>query len=157
MRNRTAFYIAIAVVAAATLAVAKKKEPLQRGMLVKMDSSGCGTHEKGVSGVGSIMASAGVTRVTTEDKLCAEYVLRTDTMEYHIRPTEKKDPALLPVGHESLFRVADGHMFLRMADEDTKRMREYQVISMKPLEADARPDSDKPRDRDDGDSHSSCH
>jgi hypothetical protein len=155
MKART-FCCLIGLLASCTLwAGAKDKKPLDRGMLVKMDSSGCGTHEKGVAGIGGVMASAGVERVTTEDKLCAEYVLRTDTMEYHIRPMDKKNPALLPVGHESLFRLANGRMYLRMEDEDTNKMHEYQVVSMKPLDLGGHDATGKSHD--DDDDSDSCH
>ncbi|HEV3276672.1 MAG TPA: hypothetical protein VG860_07625 [Terriglobia bacterium] len=161
MNGKTAGGWAIVLILTGSLAAgARNKEPLQRGMLVKMDSMGCGVHEKGVTGVGSVMATAGVERVTTEDKLCADYVLRTDTMEYHIRPMDKKHPVLLPVGHEGLFRIAKDRMFLRVSDEDSNKMREYQVISASPLsvsDSDHSPsDKGNPRD-DDRDRADRCH
>ena len=70
--------------------------------------------------------------MTTDEKLCPQYVLRTDTMEYRIRPMEKKHPAILPVGHEGLFQVNKDLLVLRVEDMDRKE-RHYEVVSVKPL------------------------
>jgi hypothetical protein len=111
---------------------AGKKRPMERGMLAKMEAVPCGGRERGITGIGGVLASAGVTHVNTDEKLCPQYVLRTDTMEYHIRPIEKKHPAILPVGHEGLFRVNKDHLVLRIEDMDRKE-RHYEVVSVKPL------------------------
>ncbi len=111
---------------------ARKKEPMERGVLARMEAVPCGGREKGITGIGGVLASAGVTHVTNDEKLCPQYVLRTDTMEYHIRPMEKKHPVILPVGHEGLFRVDNDHVDLRVEDLDRK-VRHYQLVSMKPL------------------------
>ena len=111
-----------------------KKKPMERGILAKMEAVPCGGSERGITGIGGVLASAGVTHVNTDEKLCPEYVLRTDTMEYHIRPMEKKHPAILPVGHEGLFRVNKDQLVLRVEDMDRKE-RHYQVVSVKPLSA----------------------
>src|SRR6267154_6408907 len=77
-----------------------KKKPAQRGMLESMQSVPCGVNERGLSGLGSIFGSVGVQHVNSHEKLCPQYLLRTDEMEYHIRPKDTKHPVLLPVGHE---------------------------------------------------------
>jgi hypothetical protein len=111
---------------------AGKKKSMERGVLARMEAMPCGGRQKGITGIGSIMASAGVTHVTSDEKLCPQYVLRTDTMEYHIRPMDKKHPAILPVGHEGLFQVNKDHLVLLVEDMDRKERR-YEVVSMKPL------------------------
>ena len=108
----------------------KKKKGVERAMLEKMESVPCGAKQRGFTGIGSIFASAGIEAVNSEEKLCPQYLLRTDEMEYHIRPTEKKHPDLLPVGEEGEFKIKKNLMHLKVADG---KRRTYQVISMKPL------------------------
>jgi hypothetical protein len=121
-------------------AMAKKKPP-ERAMLEKMDAVPCGANERGISGLGSLWASLGITHVNSNEKLCPEYVLRTDEMEYHIRPTDLRHPALLPVGHEGLFKIKKNRMLLKFEDGDGKT-RKYQIVGVKPN------DSDKPSNSD---------
>jgi hypothetical protein len=84
-----------------------------------------------VTGLGTVWASAGITHVNSEEKLCPQYMVVTDDMEYHIRPTDTKHPIVLPVGHEIEFKIKKERMFVKVADGDGK-MRTYQVVSMKP-------------------------
>jgi len=109
----------------------------QRGMLESMQSVPCGLKERGVSGFGSIFGSVGVQHVNSNEKLCTQYLLRTDEMEYHIRPVDTKHAVLLPVGHEGEFKMKKDRMVLRVPDED-KKAREYQVISMQPVNSGGR-------------------
>ena len=77
----------------------------------------------------------------SQEVLCQEYVVQTDQVEYHIRPTDEKHPALLPVGQNAQFRLEKNKMLLRMEGADTKE-REYVVVSIKPRSqstADANP------------------
>jgi len=53
------------------------------------------------SGIGSIFGSIGVQHVNSNEKLCTQYLLRTDEMEYHIDLLDTKHVVLLPVGHEA--------------------------------------------------------
>jgi hypothetical protein len=115
-----------------TLGAQAKKQPPERGMLVKMESMECGVHQGGLAGLGGFWASIGVTKINSQDKLCPQYLVRTDTMEYHIRPLDRKHPVVLPVGHEALFRIHKDRMFLRVEDLD-KSVRQYQVVAEKPL------------------------
>src|SRR5215831_17288677 len=62
----------------------------------------------------------------------SQYLLRTDEMEYHIRPTDGKHPAILPVGKEGEFKIKKDHMFLKVPDGD-KKTRNYQVVAITPL------------------------
>jgi hypothetical protein len=113
----------------------KEKKPPERAMLEKMEAVPCGAKQKGLTGLGSVWASAGITHVNSDEKLCPQYLLRTDEMEYQIRPTDKKHPIVLPVGHEIVFKIKKDQMFLRVADADEK-MRTYQVVGMRPANTD---------------------
>jgi hypothetical protein len=107
----------------------KKKEP-DRAMLEKMDAVPCGAKQKGVTGLGSIWASVGITHMSSDEKLCPRYLLRTDDMEYEIQPKDKKHAAVLPVGKEVVFRIKNDHMTVRCPDGD-KKSRDYEVVAMK--------------------------
>jgi hypothetical protein len=109
-----------------------KKKPLQKAMLENMQAVPCGAKERGLTGLGSVFASAGITAVNSNEKLCPQYLLRTDDMEYRVRPTHLKHAALLPVGEEGEFKIKKDHLYFRAGDQDRK-MREYQVVSMQPL------------------------
>jgi hypothetical protein len=123
----------------------KKKKPPERAMLEKMEAVPCGAKQKGLTGLGSVWASAGITHVNSDEKLCPQYLLRTDDMEYQIRPTDKKHPIVLPVGQEIVFKIKNDRMFLRVADGD-KKMGTYEVVAMKPTEVDAQSASARPGD-----------
>jgi hypothetical protein len=133
MRFKSFFVLAI-VAATAVPAGAdkdkKKKEP-DRAMLEKMDAVPCGAKQKGVTGLGSIWASVGITHMSSDEKLCPRYLLRTDDMEYEIQPTDKKHPAVLPVGREVVFKIKNDRMTVKCPDGD-KKSRDYEVVAMKP-------------------------
>jgi len=117
-----------------------KKKQSQRGMLESMQSVPCGAKERGLTGLGSMMASVGVTHVNSQEQLCSQYLLRTDDMDYHIRPLEKKHAAVMPVGHEAEFIVKKDRMFLKMVDEK-KKATAYQVVAMQPANAEGKADT----------------
>ena len=125
----------VAIVLAALTAIpssaaSKKKE--NRGMLEKMEAVPCGAKERGMTGLGSIFASVGIQAVNSEEKLCPQYLLRTDDMEYHIRPAKMKKAVILPIGHEGEFKIKKNVMYLKVVDGD-KKQREYQVVAINPL------------------------
>jgi hypothetical protein len=110
----------------------KKKHP-NRAMIEKMEAMPCGAKERGLTGLGSVWASVGVTHVNSDEKLCPQYLLRTDDMEYHVRPLDHKHPVLLPVGQEGEFKLDKDKIEMRIPDGDRK-MRQYQVVAMKPID-----------------------
>jgi hypothetical protein len=130
--NTKSLLILVAVIASAAPLAAKDKK-LDRGMVEKMEGVPCGAKQRGLSGLGSIWASAGITHVNSDEKLCPEYLVRTDDMEYHIRPTNGKHPAILPIGHEAEFKIKKDQMFLKVEEGDQKT-RAYKVVSVKPTE-----------------------
>ena len=116
--------------AAASVALAKDPPSYDKGTLLSMDSSMCGTAEKGSRTVtGEILGTDGEHK-NTEQVLCQEYVLQGDRIVYHIRPTDTKHPILLPVGDSVQYRVRKDKMYL-LDREDDKKEREYSVISMR--------------------------
>jgi hypothetical protein len=129
-----AMVLAATMVAVVIPASAAKKKHQDRGMLEKMEAVPCGAKERGLTGLGSIFASAGIQAVNSEEKLCPQYLLRTDDMEYHIRPKDKKHEVLLPIGKESEFKIKKNLMYLKVVDGD-KKMRPYQVVAINQLHA----------------------
>lgn len=136
--NRKVLLVLSLVLVAAVPASAggNKKKDLERAMLEKMDAVPCGASQKGVTGLGSIWASVGITHMNSNEKLCPRYLLRTDQMEYEIQPRDKKHPAILPVGKEVVIKIKKDNMTVECPDGD-KKTRNYEVVAMKPTEADS--------------------
>jgi len=111
----------------------RDKKHDDRAMIEKMEAVPCGAKERGLNGIGSVFGSVGATHINSDEKLCPQYLLRTDDMEYHIRPLDHKHPVVLPVGKEGEFRIAKDVMVMRVPDGDHKKRR-YQVVVMKPIE-----------------------
>jgi hypothetical protein len=132
--NGKVFFSAIFALLLAIPAFAhdKKKHP-DRAMIEKMEAVPCGAKERGLTGLGSVFGSVGVTHVNSDEKLCPQYLLRTDEMEYHVRPLDKKHPAILPVGKEAEFKLTKDKLDMRIPDGDRK-MRHYQVVGITPIE-----------------------
>jgi hypothetical protein len=65
-------------------------------------------------------------------------------MEYHIRPTDKKHPVILPVGREVVIKIKKDRMYLKVADTNDKTLT-FQVVAMKPT-SEASDLGDKPSD-----------
>ena len=121
MKVKTLLVLALVVVAALPVtADSKKRKQPDRAMLEKMDAVPCGAKQKGVTGLGSIWASVGITHINSDEKLCPRYLLRTDDMEYEIQPTEKKHPAVLPVGQEVVFKIKNDRMTVKCPEGDKK-------------------------------------
>ena len=125
---------------------AKKRNQPGRGMLEKMDAVPCGAKQKGLSGLGSFWASIGITDVHSMEKLCPQYLIRTDEMDYRVRPMNLNHPAILPVGHEVMLKMKKDRMLLRDPDGD-KKMREYEVVGMEPAAPPSEKASSKPVNR----------
>lgn len=108
-----------------------KEHEYQHGTLVSMDSSSCGSQEKGSKTVaGEIFGTDGQHK-NTQEVLCQEYILKSDRLIYRIRPKDEKHPTLLPVGESAEFRLHKDKMLLRVPESDGKE-REYIVVSMTP-------------------------
>jgi hypothetical protein len=108
-----------------------KKKPPERATLEKMEAVPCGATQKGLAGLGSLWASAGITHINSNEKLCPQYTVLSDEMEYDIRPTDLKHAVILPVGKEIEFKIKKDHMYLKVPDAHQK-MHSYEVVSIKP-------------------------
>ncbi len=133
MNGKTLFIAMLAVLLAVPAFARDKKKHANRAMIEKMEAVPCGAKEKGLTGLGSIFGSVGVTHVNSDEKLCPQYMLRTDDMEYHVRPLDHKHPRLLPVGQEGEFKLKNDRIDMRVVDGDRK-VRHYQVVAMKPID-----------------------
>jgi hypothetical protein len=127
MKKTTVLVGMILMVVLATLA--KDPPNYDKGLLVGMGSSSCGMAEKGSKTVaGELLGTDGQHKMTQE-VLCQEYVLQSDRIVYHIRPSDEKHPVLLPVGEAIEFRIHKDKLYLLNREGDNKE-REYSVISM---------------------------
>lgn len=106
-----------------------KNKDQQRAMLEKMYAVPCGASQKGLSGLGSLWASVGITHMSSNEKLCPQYLIRTDELEYEIRPKDVKHATLLPIGKEAVIKIKKNCILLRVADSHRK-MRSYEVVGM---------------------------
>jgi hypothetical protein len=134
--RQTVIAVALLILFVPSLAAAKDKKG-QRGMLENMQAVPCGAKERGVTGLGSLWGSVGVQHVDSNEKLCPQYLLRTDEMDYRIRPLDTKHAVVLPVGHEAEFKIKKDRLYLRVVDGDKKTL-EYQVVAMQPASAEGR-------------------
>lgn len=132
MRIKTSAILGLILLAALpTVAGGNKKKQPERAMLQLMEAVPCGAKQKGLTGLGSFWASAGMTHVNSDEKLCPQYDLLTDQMEYHIRPMDLKHPVILPVGQEVEIKIKKDRMLVRVPSGD-KKMRAYEVVAMTP-------------------------
>jgi hypothetical protein len=110
-----------------------KEHDYQKGTLIRMDSSSCGTQEKGSKTVaGEILGTDGEHK-QTQQLLCQEYLLQADHVIYRIRPADDKHPVLLPIGETAQFRISKDKLILRVPELNDKE-HEYVVVSMTPRE-----------------------
>jgi hypothetical protein len=154
MRIKLAVTVAFALACIFPMtANAKKKKVQPRGMLESMQSVPCGAKQRGLAGVGSIWASVGVTHVNSTEKLCPQYLVRTDDMDYEIRPKDMKHPEMLPIGQEVEIKLKKDHMDVRLPDGG--KTLSYIVVSMQPANQGSGAVSGAARPTDSGSSASS--
>jgi hypothetical protein len=121
---------ALAAVTLSSLAYGKDPAPYQSGKLLQMNSVRCGTAQKSdTSALGEIIGTDDRS-TKTQDVLCQEYVLETDSVVYRIRPRDEKHPDLLPIGTMAQFRIEKDKLILRAAGTDKER--QYLVVSVMP-------------------------
>jgi hypothetical protein len=153
IKIKTTLILALVLVVSIPLSAGdkhKKKQP-DRGMLEKMEAVPCGARERGLTGLGSVFGSVGVQHVNSEERLCPQYLFRTDEMEYEIRPLDRKHPVVLPVGHEAEFKIKNDKMSLKVPDGDRKK-RDYQVVASKPTNRETNSGSSVPKPEEGSDS-----
>jgi hypothetical protein len=130
MRPKWMLFLALGL---AVAAYAKDPKPYQTATLVQMNSVHCGTAQKSdTSALGEIIGTDD-RKTKSQDLLCQEYVLQTDSVVYHVRPKDDKHPDLLPIGTEAQFRIQKDKMVLRVDGGDKEH--EYFVVSMMPRNA----------------------
>jgi hypothetical protein len=133
MNFKFAVRLAIALVLFFPFAASGKKKPQPRGMLERMEAVPCGAKQRGLAGLGSIWASVGITHVNSDEKLCPQYLVRTDDADYEIRPKDLKHPVVLPVGQEVVFKLKKDEMLLKVPEGSDKKTRAYQVVAIRPV------------------------
>ena len=117
-------------VSVSSLAYAKDPAPYQTGKLLQMNSVHCGTAQKSdTSALGEIIGTDNRS-TKTQDVLCQEYVLETDSVDFHIRPRDEKHPEILPIGSLAQFRIDKDKLILRAEGMDKER--QYIVVSITP-------------------------
>jgi hypothetical protein len=110
----------------------KKKGKGERAMVEKMEAVPCGANQRGLSGLGALWGSAGITHINTNEKLCPQYLLRSDQMDYEVRPMDLKHATILPVGQEGVFQINKNQMMLSFPDSDNQKARAYQIVGIVP-------------------------
>lgn len=130
--TRSAISLVIAL-GLTTTAFAKAPHHYQSGKLLQMNSVPCGMAEKDAKTFTGELLGTDSSHKKTEEVLCQEYVLESETVTYRIRPKDDKHPVLLPVGQHAQFFLEKDKMKLRVEDLDDKD-REYVVVSMMPRE-----------------------
>jgi hypothetical protein len=140
MNIKGTFVVLLALVSAIPLSADgnKKKNGIDRGILEKMEAVPCGAKQTGLAGLGALWGSAGITHINSNEKLCPQYLLRSDEMDYEIRPIDLKHATILPIGKEGEFKIKKNEMILTMTEGTDQKARDYEVVSMNP----ANPDSD---------------
>jgi hypothetical protein len=123
------------ILIAATAAYAKDSKPYQEGTLLRMDAVHCGQAEKDSTSIAGELLGTDSSNKKSEEVLCQEYVLQSDTLIYRLRAKEEKHPALLPVGSNAQFRINKDKLLLRIDGVDGKE-REFSVVSMAPRTTD---------------------
>lgn len=127
MRFRTV--LAGFVLLATPVIFAKDVPAYDKGTLLSMDSSTCGTAENGGKSITGEILGTDSSHKKTQEVLCQEYVLQSAHITYRIRPKDDKHPVLLPVGQAIQFRLHKDKLYLRDPEGDQKE-REYTVLSM---------------------------
>jgi hypothetical protein len=110
-------------------AIAHDEPSYDKGTLLSMDSSACGTAEKQGKTIAGEVLGTDASNKNTQEVLCQEYVLQGDHIVYHIRPTDAKHPVLLPVGEMVEYRIRKDKLYLFDPEGDHKE-RAYSVVSM---------------------------
>jgi len=121
--------IMLAVITTFGISVQAKEKSYEKGVLMQMQSTSCGTSEKGSKTiVGEILGTDGEHK-NTQELLCQEYVLQADRVIYRIRPKDEKHPDLLPIGETAEFRIERDKLILRVSEVNEKE-HQYIVLSM---------------------------
>jgi hypothetical protein len=116
------------VLFASTALFAKDPPSYDKGILLSMQSTLCGTAQNDGKAVAGETPGSDSSHKKTQEVLCQEYILQADHITYHIRANDKH-PLLLPVGQAVQYRIHRDKMYLRDLEGDQKE-HEYTVVSM---------------------------
>ena len=123
--------LVMAVLLAFVLPVHAKEKSYETGVLLQMESTPCGSAEKGSKTfLGEVLGTDGDHK-NTQQLLCQEYILQADRVIYRIRPKDDKHPALLRIGETAEFRIEKDKLILRIPEANDKE-RDYSVVSITP-------------------------
>lgn len=100
--------LAVGLLLAAIPAAAKDPQP---GTIISENSVACGSQIKN--------------KKKTTDVLCQEYVVRTETTEYHVRQEKPADKALIPVNTSIEFTIDKDKMKFKA----NGKKYEYVIVS----------------------------
>jgi hypothetical protein len=113
------------------ICVQAKEKFYEKGVLLQMESSACGSAEKGSKTLaGEILGTDGEHK-RTQELLCQEYVLQGNRVIYRIRPRDEKHPVILPIGETAEYRIDKDKLILRVPEANDKE-HEYSVVSITP-------------------------
>lgn len=123
---KIAFVLSVVVAATLLSAPAQAKDVSQTATIVTMSSVPCGTK--------------GGTKQTHE-LLCHEYVLRSDSTEYHVQQKEAKSTDLLAIGQQATFTIHKDRMRLHATNTSGKPKDFEFVVVLITAAAEANPPS----------------
>lgn len=113
------FLVALAGVVVTTFTLARAGQAPNSGTIVSENSVDCGTKKH---------------KSQQTDLMCQEYVVRTQTMEYHIRQQKQKDQAMLPLNAPVQFVMDKDKMKLKVEGKSY----EFLVVSETAASPDAK-------------------
>jgi hypothetical protein len=119
----------IVVVMCTAVLNAKNASRNRLGVLLRMESVPCGVAE--ASGFSKALLGAPTPAPMQDDRLCQEYVLRSEGLYYRIRSRDRKHPVLLPIGEQAQFHLHRDRMLVQVEDFDSKAY-EFSVLAIVP-------------------------
>jgi hypothetical protein len=112
MKTTLALILALSLTA---VVGAAKEKTYQQATLTAMNSVPCGSQQK--------------RHKKTREMLCQEYVLQTDSTEYHIRQKQEKHTDLLQIGSTADYRIEKDTMKLRVPAGSGKE-KDFFIVSV---------------------------
>jgi hypothetical protein len=119
----------IVIVMCTALLNAKNASRNRTGILLRMESVPCGIVEPGI--FSKAMLGAPVPAPVQDDRLCQEYVLRSEGLYYRIRSRDRKHAVLLPIVEQAQFHLHRDRLLLQVEDPESKSY-EFSVLAIVP-------------------------
>jgi len=121
----------IVVVMFTAVLQAKNASRNRLGVLLRMESVPCSAVEASALSKALLGSPVPAQAPMQDDRLCQEYVLRSEGLYYRIRSRDRKHPVLLPIGEQAQFRLHRDRMLLQVEDFDSKAY-EFTVLAIVP-------------------------